>query len=206
MPDNEPGPDPASVENSLKAARRPAPTAADEAYDIRIARDGTWYYQGTPIPPHRLGLVRLFATVLRRDEAGDYWLITPAERGRIQVDDAPFTAVELTAEGSGGQQVLHFRTNLNRWIEAGPDHPIRVAFADDSDEPSPYIRVVDRLEALIVRSVYYQLVELAVEQDGCIGVWSKATFFPLDRPRDRPLNRPRDQPRSASTGPSSGGG
>ncbi len=167
------GPDP-----NIAAARN-FPTAADEAYDIRIARDGTWYYCGTPI--NRMGLVKLFARVLRRDASGNYWLITPAERGRIQVDDAPFTAVELSASGDGESQILSFRTNLDEVVEAGPAHPIRIAFAPETGEPSPYILVKDGLDALIVRSVYYELVERAVEQDGRTGVWSRATFFPLDR-------------------------
>ncbi len=158
---------------------RATPSAADEAYDIRIGRDGTWYYQGSPIG--RPGLVRLFAKVLRRDQVGDFWLITPAERGRITVEDAPFTAVELTVAGEGEDQVLHFRTNIDEEFDAGPDHPIRVAFAPDTGEPSPYIQVREGLEAKIVRPVYYELVEQAVERNGQIGVWSHATFFPLDQ-------------------------
>ena len=157
------------------------PTAEDERYDIRIARDGTWFYQGTPI--NRIGLVKLFATVLRRDDAGDYWLITPAERGRIEVEDAPFTAVELTAEGDGESQTLSFRTNLDHVVSAGPEHPIRVEFDAETGEPSPYIVVKDALDALIVRSVYYELVERAIERDGRIGVWSQGIFFPLDQGR-----------------------
>ncbi len=150
-------------------------------FDIRIARDGTWYYRGTPIG--RKPLVKLFSTVLRRDESGDYWLVTPVERGRILVDDAPFTAVECIAEGAGRDQVLRFRTNLDHWVEAGPGHAIRVENAPDTAEPSPYIEVRDRLDALIARSVFYQLVELAVEGrlDGedYLGLGSKGSFFPL---------------------------
>jgi hypothetical protein len=160
------------------AAASPAASADDEAYDIRIAADGTWYYRGTPI--ERIGLVKLFARVLRRDEAGDYWLITPAERGRIVVDDAPFTAVEVTAEGEGAAQALSFRTNLDDWVTAGPDHPVRVDVKPGSGEPRPYIAVRDRLEALIVRPVFYELVERAVEHDGRVGIWSQNRFFALD--------------------------
>lgn len=152
-------------------------------FDIRIARDGTWYYRGSPIG--RKPLVKLFSTVLRRDDSGEYWLVTPVERGRILVDDAPFTAVECAPRGSGPGQVLSFRTNLDEWVEAGPDRPIRVAHAPETGQPSPYIEVRNGLEALIVRSVYYQLVERAVEHrvDGkdYLGLWSKATFFPLGR-------------------------
>lgn len=159
--------------------RRSGPTAEDEAYDIRIGVDGTWYYHGSPIG--RMALVKLFATVLKRDEAGDYWLITPAERGRITVDDAPFTAVELRAAGQGRDQILSFRTNLDDWVPLGPDRPLRVRHAPETGEPRPYILVRDRLEALIVRSVYYELVDRAVEEDGTVGVWSAGGFFPLDR-------------------------
>lgn len=166
------------------AARRPSagrPSAEDEAYDIRIAADGTWYYQGTPI--NRMGLVKLFAGVLRRDEAGDYWLVTPAERGRIEVEDAPFVAVEMTATGEGPDQVLTFRTNLDHVVEAGPQHPIRVSVNPDTGEPRPYVVIKDTLEALIARSVYYDLVERAVNHDGTMGIWSRRTFFPLEGSR-----------------------
>ncbi len=150
-------------------------------FDIRIARDGTWFHQGSPIG--RKPLVRLFASVLRREADGEFWLVTPVERGRVIVDDAPFVAVELAASGTGSSQVLRFRTNIDDWVEADAAHPIRVAQAPDSGEPRPYILVRDGLEALIARSVYYHLVELAVEgeQDGetVLGVWSKAIFFPL---------------------------
>jgi hypothetical protein len=162
----------------LAGARRD-PTATDEAYDIRIGRDGTWYYHGSPI--RRLPLVKLFATVLRRDAAGDYWLITPAERGRITVDDAPFVAVAVEVSGTGEDQVLTFRTNLDHLREAGPEHPIRVAFAPDTGEPSPYIRIGEGLDALLSRPVFYELAEIAVGHDGRMGVWSHQTFFPLDQ-------------------------
>jgi hypothetical protein len=157
----------------------------DEAYDIRIARDGTWFYHGSPIG--RIPLVRLFASVLKRDESGDFWLITPAERGRITVEDAPFVAVELKADGVGDGQSLAFRTNLDDWVTAGPDHPIRIAPGasgnPSGDSGTPYILVRDRLEARIGRAVFYELVELAVERSSPagseIGVWSERIFFPL---------------------------
>jgi hypothetical protein len=112
-------------------------------------------------------------------------LVTPVERGRIQVDDAPFTAVELTVSGAERDQVLRFRSNVDQWIEAGPEHPIRVETAPDSGEPRPYILVRNNLEALILRPLFYELVELAKERhDGGaveLGVWSNGTFFPLGR-------------------------
>ena len=150
-------------------------------FGIAISRDGTWYYHGSPIG--RKPLVKLFASVLRRESDDDYWLVTPVERGRILVEDAPFTAVEVTAEGEGRGQILRFRTNLDDEIEAGPEHPIRVDHDLASGEPSPYVHVRDRLEARILRPVYYHLVELGGEEsvDGepMFGVWSNGRFFPL---------------------------
>ena len=154
----------------------------DQQYHMRIARDGTWFYHGSPIG--RIALVKLFSTVLRRDDAGDYWLVTPAEQGRIEVDDVPFVAVEVKAEGAGQGRSLSFRTNLDEWVTAGPDHPIRVIGDPElSDAPAPYILIRDRLEARIGRAVFYELVELAEErqtpQGTELGVWSGQTFFPL---------------------------
>ena len=103
---------------------------------MRIARDGAWFYRGSPIG--RLPLVKLFASVLRREADGSYWLVTPAERGRIEVEDVPFLAVELTVAGEGRGQQLIFRTNLDDIVTAGPDHPLRVETAA-SGEPAPYI-------------------------------------------------------------------
>ncbi|MGP1396347.1 MAG: DUF1285 domain-containing protein [Inquilinaceae bacterium] len=169
--------DQSDLDARLVGARRSPP--AEQAFDIRIARDGTWSYRGTPIT--RIALVKLFASVLRRDEDGDYWLITPAERGRITVDDAPFTVIEMLAEGTGVNRVLRFRTNLDRWVRADADHRIVVSFDPETDAPRPYIRVGDNLDALIVRSVYYELAERAEIWEGRQGVWSCGTFFPLDR-------------------------
>ena len=159
------------------------PLAADVhgAFPIRIARDGVWFYRGSPI--RRTALARLFSTVLRRDDDGRYWLETPAERGTIEVDDAPFTAVELAAEGKGQAMALRFRSNFDDWVTAGPDHPISVTFDPASGEPSPYIRVREGLDALIVRSVFYELVDIAVSvrRNGqrVLGVWSDGVFFEL---------------------------
>jgi len=152
--------------------------------DMRIARDGTWFYHGSPIG--RTQLVKLFSTVLKRDSIGDYWLETPVEKCRIQVEDAPFLAVEMVVEGTGVNQRLQFRTNVDDNLIAGPDNPIRVEIDPDSDEPSPYLLVRGALEALIARAVFYDLVELAVEEE-CdgerqFGVWSDGVFFPLGDP------------------------
>ena len=105
------------------------PVAVDPAdpdrFQMRIARDGTWYHQGSPI--RRVALVKLFSTVLRRDDDGDYWLVTPVERGRIEVEDVPFTAVEMNVKGKGKDQVLSFRTNLDEIVNVDADHPLRIA-------------------------------------------------------------------------------
>ncbi len=148
--------------------------------DMRIARDGTWFYKGTPI--ERMALVKLFATILSRDEAGDYWLKTPVEETRIQVEDAPFVAVELEVQGNDQNRELRFRSNIDEWIVAGPAHPIRVVENPESGEPSPYVRMKPGLEALIARSVFYQLADLAEpspQNDGRLGVWSGGVFFDL---------------------------
>ncbi|NYZ11840.1 DUF1285 domain-containing protein [Azospirillum sp. RWY-5-1] len=163
--------------------KRQLMTAEERRYDIRIARDGTWFHEGGPI--RRIELVKLFASVLRRDDAGDFWLVTPAERGRILVEDAPFQAVEMTARGEGRDQILAFRTNVDDWVEAGPDHPIRVDVHPATGEPSPYIEIRQGLEARIARSVFYDLVDRAVpnspDREAEIGVWSRRVFFVLGR-------------------------
>ena len=153
-------------------------------FEMRIDRHGTWYYRGSPIG--RLELVKLFASVLRRAEDGGYWLVTPAEQGRIEVEDAPFVAVELAAEGRGQGQTLRLRTNLDEWVAVGPDHPLRLADAPDGAQ-IPYVEVRRRLEARLARPVFYHLAELAEPapengQDGLLGVWSSGHFFPLGRP------------------------
>lgn len=150
--------------------------------DMRIARDGSWYYLGTPIS--RPAMVRLFSTVIRRD-GDDYFLVTPVEKVGITVEDAPFVAVRLQVEGEGEVQQLHFFTNVEDEAVAGPDHPLRVVVDPVSGEPSPYVRVRANLDALIHRNVFYQLVDLAVpgRHDGeeWLGVWSGGQFFPIGR-------------------------
>lgn len=153
----------------------------DEYYGIKILKNGTWLYQGTPIGRHNL--VKLFASVLKRDENGDYWLVTPAERGRIEVEDVPFVAVELTTSGEGRDGTVSFRTNLDDWVTVGADHPLRVVFGLDG-APSPYILVRDNLEARLSRAVYYELAELAMRlppQNGNYGIWSQGRFFTVGK-------------------------
>ena len=144
---------------------------------MRIAAYGTWFYQGTPI--NRLPLVKLFASVLRREDDGEYWLVTPVERGRVRVEDAPFTAVEVTAEDAGPGQRLIFRTNLDEIVALDEAHPLESRNQAASEAPRPYILVRDRLEARVLRSVYYHLVELGEQQGEQFGVWSSGRFFPL---------------------------
>lgn len=149
--------------------------------DIRIARDGTWFYRGTPIG--RRPLVKLFASVLRRDADGAFYLVTPAEKLRIRVDDAPFVAVEMEHDGHGRGQRLVFRTNVDDVVAADREHPISVVHDAASGAPSPYVLVRSGLRALIARPVYYRLVELGEERrvDAVerFGVWSGGRFFVL---------------------------
>jgi uncharacterized protein len=172
-----------SPDGSAAETKRPPRDLGD--LDMRIARDGTWLYRGSPIS--RLPLVKLFASVLCREPDGSYWLVTPAERGRVEVEDVPFLAVALTVAGFGREQRLIFRTNLDDIVTAGAANPLRVETAADG-EPRPYILVRDYLEARIARPVFYDLVELGTEErvDGTIqfGVWSGGRFFRLGDPVD----------------------
>lgn len=144
--------------------------------DIRIARDGTWFYLGTPIG--RPGLVRLFSTILRKD--GDrFVLVTPVEKVGITVEDAPFVAVDFERSGDGPDQVLTFETNVGDRTAAGPEHPIRVERDAATGEPSPYVHVRGGLEALIDRKSFYRLVEIGAHHEGWFGLWSGGEFFPL---------------------------
>jgi hypothetical protein len=144
--------------------------------DIRIARDGTWFHSGTPIG--RKELVRLFSTILRKDPDG-FHLVTPAEKMKIRVDDAPFLAVLMEVEGNGREQNLRFLTNVGDEVVAGPDNPLRVETPET--EPAPYVHVRKGLEARLARSVFYQLADLAIAGEGAnagkLGVWSGGVFF-----------------------------
>ena len=182
QPPNPPNPDDLAefIVGKTEAPISTDTPAADRHFGIRIARDGTWHYLGTPIK--RMPLVKLFSTVLRRED-DRYWLVTPVERGLIDVDDAPFVAVEVTVEGEGQATRLTFRTNLDEEILAGPEHPIRVEIDPATEEPAPYIHVRDNLEALIARPVFYELAELAEEvldgQEIELRIWSDGKVFSL---------------------------
>jgi len=161
--------------------RRPSGELVCGDIDIRIARDGTWFYHGSPIGRKRL--VKLFATVLKREPNGEYVLETPVEKGRIKVDDVPFVAVELDAAGAGEDQSLTLRTNLDDIVTVDAEHPIRVQADPETGHPVPYVMVRDALEARIARPVYYELVNMGVERRGdgahLFGVWSNRSFFSL---------------------------
>ena len=143
--------------------------------EMRIASDGTWFHQGSPIG--RETMVRLFSTILRREPDGGYVLVTPVEKLDIQVDDAPFVAVELKRDGDGEAASLSFRLNTGDLVTAGADHPLR--FAEPAGGPRPYVHVRGGLEALVARAVYYELAELALAAGDTPGVWSDGAFFAL---------------------------
>jgi len=148
--------------------------------DMRIARDGTWFYLGTPIG--RKPLVKLFSSIIKR-EGEDYFLVTPVEKVGITVDDAPFVAVDFDLGDDQGGQVLTFTTQVDDVAIAGPDHPIRVARDPETGEPAPYILIRRNLEALIDRKSFYRLVDLGevqpVDGEDWFGVTSQGMFFPI---------------------------
>lgn len=148
--------------------------------DMRIARDGTWFYNGTPIG--RAPLVRLFSTILKRED-GKYFLVTPVEKVGITVDDAPFVAIDFEVAGTEENAVLTFQTNVGDQTAAGPEHPIRVIRDPETGEPSPYVHVRDDLEALIDRKSFYRLIDIGQHQDhdgvSWFGIMSSGQFFPV---------------------------
>ena len=184
------GKPPPSAEGLAAAARRavhkgPAPVHLwDPPFcgdlDIRIARDGTWFYLGTPIG--RPELVKLFGSILKR-EGDEHFLVTPVEKVRITVDDTPFVAVDFTVAGAGPDQAITFETSLGDEATAGPDHPIRVARDAETGEPAPYVEIRAGLEALIDRKSFFRLVELGAHADrggeSWFGLWSGGQFFPV---------------------------
>lgn len=144
---------------------------------MRIARDGTWFHEGAPIT--RPAMVRLFASLLRREADNSHVLVTPVEKLSIAVEDAPFVAVELKSEGERAARRLAFRLNTGDTLIAGPTHPLR--FADTGSGPHPYLHVRAGLEALVARSVYYELAALALEEAATpLGLWSDGVFFAFE--------------------------
>jgi hypothetical protein len=175
--------------DALRQISKPTP----QAFDIRIAADGSWYHEGGLIG--RPALVKLFASVLQREADGSYWLVTPIERGTIMVEDAPFIITAMSCDGDGRDQKIHFTTNVDDTILLGRDHPLvmrppassdagsgrQASLGDASPELRPYVKVRGALEALVARPVFYEIAEQSVAgADGRFGVWSDGVFFPLE--------------------------
>lgn len=180
-------PDAAGLAASVQAASKKGPPPVHlwnppfcGDIDIRIARDGTWFYMGTPIG--RVGLVKLFSGIIKRED-GKYYLVTPVEKVGIVVDDAPFVAVDFTVDGAGTDQVIRFVTHVDDQVTAGPDHPIRVDRDPTTGEPSPYVLVRADLWALIDRKSFYRLIDIGDHAmhngKSWFGLWSSGRFFPV---------------------------
>lgn len=151
--------------------------------DFRIARDGTWFYQGSPMG--RQAMVRLFSTILHKDARGDYWLKTPAEKCRITVEDAPFVVIAMRVRNLEGKgRTLCFKTNVNEWIAVDEAHLLDIRIDPETGASVPYIHVRDGLDAKLNRTVYYELMEYALAEGetrhGAWGVVSAGQFFPLE--------------------------
>ena len=177
--------DPAAIAARLPKGKAPPvdswqPDFSGEL-DMRIARDGTWHYLGSPIKRRRM--VKLFASILRHDDDRRYYLVTPVEKFAICVEDAPFLAVAMEVYDQGRDQVLTFRTNVDDEVMAGAEHAVRMEIDAASEEPSPYVHIRGRLEALISRAIFYDLVDLAVEEwrdgEARFGVSRAGVFFPF---------------------------
>jgi len=181
----------ALISRATRAGKGPAPVEKWNPefcgdLDMEIRADGTWFYLGTPIG--RMPLVQLFSTVLRKDEDGKTYLVTPVEKVGIRVVDAPFVAVEMDVSGEGDAQVITFRTNVGDVVEAGPANPLRFVDEKDTGGLKPYVLVRGRLEALVARPVMYELVnhgeEIDVDGTPMFAVRSKGVVFPV-MPADR---------------------
>ncbi|HEY8194606.1 MAG TPA: DUF1285 domain-containing protein [Hyphomicrobium sp.] len=174
-----------AVEESGMAGVRPVdnwnpPYCGD--IGMKIRRDGQWLYQGSPIG--RIALVKLFASILRKDDDGRTYLVTPAEKIDVEVEDAPFLAVEMAVEGSGETQTLTFRTNVDDIVKVDNDHPLRFERTDPDGGLKPYVLVRGRLEALATRAVYADLVALAEPKNGEgdeVGVWSGGQWWGMSQ-------------------------
>lgn len=179
-----------SADSIASAVRRAAPRGLPPVekwdppfcgdLDMRIARDGTWFYLGTPIG--RKPLVKLFSSILKK-EGDDYFLVTPVEKVGITVEDAPFVAVDFTVEGTGQNAKITFTTHVGDEATAGPQHTIRVIRDPKTGEPSPYVNIRRNLDALIDRKSFYRLVDIGVahrvEEEDWFGIWSDGIFFPF---------------------------
>ncbi len=164
----------AAKDRSLPPVERWHPPRSGEI-DIRIAADGTWFHEGAPI--RRVAIAKLFSTILRLDD-GVHYLVNPVEKLRIAVDDAPFLAIDMETQGEGEGRRIVFTTNMDDVVLADSAHPIVVE--DHDGEPRPYVEVRGGLRALIARSVFYRLVDLASENaNGELSVYSAGRRFAL---------------------------
>jgi len=181
------------LEGMLAAVPEPGPAPVESwnppyCGDIGLAirSNGSWEYQGSPIRRDRL--VKLFASVLRKDVDGRTYLVTPAEKIDVKVDDAPFLAIEMEVQGEGEQQKLFFRTNVDDVVQCGRENPLRFAAQGPDGGLKPYVLVRGRLEALLTRALLHDLVSLAIEhpEDGLLGIWSAGVFFPIETALSEP--------------------
>ena len=147
--------------------------------DMRIASDGLWYYMNSPIG--RKPLMKLFASILRLDDDGKYYLVTPVEKCGIRVDDAPFIAIRMSVEGVGRDQRIGFETNVDDQVYLGPEHPMRVADEAGTGGLKPYVLIRSNLEALVSRALFYDLVALGAVEGDWFGVWSSGVFYPMQK-------------------------
>ncbi len=147
--------------------------------DMRIAQDGLWYYMNSPIG--RKPLMTSFASILRMDADGKYYLVTPVEKCGIVVDDAPFVAIRMSVSGGARDQLITFETNVDDEIVLGPEHPMRVAEEVGTGGLKPYVLVRRNLEALVSRALFYDLVALGVTEGEWFGVWSSGVFYPMQK-------------------------
>lgn len=173
------------VEETVKSAGNPPldqwNPELSGGMDLRISRDGQWIFKGEPLA--RESIVRLFSTILRRESDGEYYLVTPVEKWRIQVEDAPLLAHSLSVSGEGDRQVISLTTNVGETLEIGQHHPLEVSTYPGSDEPRPIVKVRHGVEARLVTAAYYDLAEHVVErnEDGhpVLGVFSHGIFYKI---------------------------
>ena len=148
-----------------------------ENVDMRIDREGRWYFMNSPIGRERM--VKLFSRVLRLDDDGFYYLVTPIEKIKLFVEDKPFLIIDYSIKEIKNSQVITFITNTYDEFELSLNHPLRVETDIETQEPSPYVLVRANLEGLISRNIYYKLIDIAVESEGTLGIWSNGNFFKI---------------------------
>ncbi len=175
------------VSRELAKAKGPAPVHLWNPpfcgdIDMRISADGLWHYMNSPIG--RMPLVKLFSSILRLDDDGKYYLVTPVEKCRISVDDAPFLAIRMSVKGKGTLQAICFETQVDDEVVVDLDHPLRFVDEAGTGGLKPYVLVRSNLQALISRALFYDLVELGTVQGEWFGVWSSGQFFPMKKAAD----------------------